>query len=271
MDLPGLYYDQTHVRDRGGQDREGGEKLFAEMLRQRRGGLFAGRHPTLGGMGGHPSPFAGAYSMGPMLGGNTRHGFPPPMGMGMGIGTGMGTGMGDKSMGMGMGMRMSGMPGMGFAMGMDPYVGMGGIGAGPGRPPLGHSPFGHHRRSPFSHASPGPPRAHSFLPQPRHSHLPFSRPRQNPFSSPKVIFDEDDFDDDYRMPPRRSFGRQRRDGFRFAPRYSSRRGAYQPTLFEDSEDEYDDYDGYDDDYEDEDEFEEYIPRRSPYMRLPRGY
>jgi hypothetical protein len=258
MDLPKYYYDETY-RDRGGPDREGGDNLLAEMLRQRQGGLFAGRHPTLGGMGGRPSPFAGAHPMGPILGGYPRHGFPSPMGMGIGAGMGMG---------MGMGMRIGD---KGMAMGINPHIGVGGIGTGPGRPPLGHSPFGHQRRSPFSYGSPGPPRAHSFLPRPRHSHPPFSRPRRNPGSSPEMIFDDDDFDDDYRMPPRRSFGRQKRSGFRFAPLYSSRKRGYQPTMFEEFEDDLDDYDVYDNDYDDEDEFEEYYPRRLPYMRLQRGY
>jgi hypothetical protein len=269
MEVPRYFYDETHLRERGVQDREG-EKLLAEMLKQKQGGLFAGRPPALRGMGGHPSPCVGAHFMGPMPGRCPRHGFPPPMGMGMG----MGIDMGDRSLGMGTGMRLGGMGGMGMAMGMNPHIGMGGIGTGSGQSLFSHSPLRHQRRSPFSYGSPGPPRAHSFLPQSRHSHSPFSRPRQSPFSSPNMIFDDDDFDDDYRMPPRRGVGRQRRSVFSSAPRYSSRRRGYQPIMFEESEDEYDDYDdydGYDDDYDDEDEFEEYYPRRSPYMRLQRGY
>jgi hypothetical protein len=41
--------------------------------------------------------------------------------------------------------------------------------------------------------------------------------------------------------------------------------------FEESDDDYDGYDDYEDDYDDEDELEDYFPRRSPYMRIQRGY
>jgi hypothetical protein len=255
MEVPKYYYDETHLRDHGVPDREGRDKLLAEMLRQRQGGMFAGHHPGLGAMGIHQLPLPRAHPMGPMMGGYPRHGFPPPIGMGMGMGMGAGTGMGDR----------------GMAMGIHPHIGMAGLGTGPGRPMFDHPPFGHQQRSPFSYGSPGPPRAHSFFPQPQHPQSPFSRPRQRPFSSSQMIFDEDQLDDDYHMPPRRGFGRQKRSGFRFVPRYASRRRSYQPSMFEESEDDYDDYDGYEDDYDGEDEFEEYFPRRSSYMRLQRGY
>jgi hypothetical protein len=252
MELPKYYYGTSHLRNNRGHGRERGEKMLVEMLRQRQEGLFGGRRSVLGGRSSHPSPFPGAYNMHPMMGGYPRHGFPPPMGM-------------DMSMSLG---------GMGMGMGMNPYIGMGGIdmggigiGTGPGQPPLGHSPFGHQQHSPFSYGPPGPPRAHSFFSQHRHSHSPFSRSRQRPFSSSRMMFDEDD----YRIPPRRGFGRQMRGDFRFAPRHSLRRRGYQPSMFEESEDDYGDDDSYDDDYYDEEEIEEYFPRRLPYMRLQRGY
>jgi hypothetical protein len=262
-------FDASFFRDNGGLDREGGEKLLAEMLRQRQGGMFGGHHPAMGRMGGHAPPFPGAHPM--MMGGLPRHSVPPPMGpppMGM-------MGMGGMGMGMhpytGMGMGMGG-------IGMKPHIGMGGLGLGLGRPQPGHSPFGHQRHSPFGYASPGPPRAHSFPPQHRHAHSPFSRPRPSPFSTPRMMFEDDDFDDDYRMhiSPRRGFGRPRRSSLRFAPpRQPPRRRSYHPPPsmfeFEESDDDYDDYDDYEDDYDDEDELEDYFPRRSPYMRIQRGY
>jgi hypothetical protein len=264
------YFDASYLRNNGGLDRNGGEKLLAEMLRQRQRGMFGGRHPALRGMGGHGLPIPGAHSM---MGGHPRHSFPPPMEpppmgvMGMG---GMGR-MGGMPMGMGMG--------MGRGIGMNPHMGMGGIemggmGMGIGRHPLGHSPFGQ-RCSPLGFPSAGLPRAHSFLPQHCHSHAPFIRPRPSPFSS-RMMFDElDEYEDDYCLPLRRGFGQSTKSSFRFAPqRQHPRRRSYHPppSVFDhaESDDDYDDYDDYEDDSDDEVGFEDHIPRRSPYMRL-RGY
>jgi hypothetical protein len=273
------HFDASYLRTSGGLDREGGEKLLAEMLRQRQGGMFGGRHPALGGMGGHGSPFPGARST---MGGYLRRGFPPPMGpppMGMMGMMGMGQngvfGGHHPALG-GMGGHGSPFPGTHPTMGGYPRYGF----PPPMGPPpmgmmgLGHSPFGQ-RRSPFGIPLAGPPRTHSFLPQQRHSHLLFARPRPSPFSSRMMFDDFDDYEDDYRMPPRRGFGQPTRSDFRFTPqRQHPRRRSYHPPPsmfeFEESDDDYDDYDDYEDDFDDEDEFIDYVPRRLPYMRL-KGY
>ena len=243
------YYEESCSSGSEGLSRDR-QRMLAEFLRQRQGGMFDGHRPALGGMGGHPPPFLGGHGMGPMMGGYPRHGFHPQMRMGPGMGMPMGLGMG---MAPGIGM------GMGFGMGM-----------GPGRHPFSHAPFGGQRHSPFGYGGPGPPRAHSFLPQHRHGHSPFSRSRHSPFSS-RMFDDEDDFDGDYRMPSRYGPVRRMRGGYRFASRHPSRRRGFRPGLFEDSEDEYDEYDDWDHDFEDEDEYEGYFQRRSPQMWWRGGY
>jgi hypothetical protein len=277
------HFDTPYLRNSGGLDREGGGKLFAEMLRQRQAEMFGGRHPTLGGMRGLGSPFPGAH---PMMGGYSPRGFPPPMGpppMGMVGMMGMWQGgmFGGRHPALG-GMGVRGTPLPGAQPMMDGYPQYG-FPPPMGPPPmgmmgLGHSPFGQ-RRSPFGIPSAGPPRAHLFLPQQRPSHSPFARQRPSPFASRMMFDDFDDYDYDYdydpRMPPRRGFGQPMRSSFRFAPeRQHPRRRSYHPPPsmfeYEESDDDYDDYDDNEDDFEDEDELEDYIPRRSPYIRL-RGY
>ncbi|KAF2821164.1 hypothetical protein CC86DRAFT_459326 [Ophiobolus disseminans] len=270
------YYEESCSGGSDGLGRDH-ERLLADLLRRRQAGMFGGQHPGLGGMGGHhpglgrmgghPPPFMGGQGMHPMMG---RPGFPPPMGMvpsmGMGMSMGMPPGMG---MGMGMGMpRGTGMgmhPGMGMGMGMGPGIGMGmGMGMGPSRSPFLHSPFGH--------GGPGPPRAHFFPPN-RHAHSPFSHShsRQSPFSSRRMFDDDDDYDDDYRMPSRHRHSRQMRGGFRFASRNPARRRGYRPGMLDESDDDFDEYEDYDENFEDEDDYESYVPRRSPQRRWRGGY
>jgi hypothetical protein len=226
------------------------ERLLAHLFRQRRGGVFPGsyQHPALGGMGAHQPPLSGAHGMPPMMGGFPRQGFPPPMGIPPGMGLGMGMGM----------------PGMG------PHMGYMGMGTGLGRPPFGHSPFEHHspferqRPSLFGYGGPGPPRAHPSLPQHHHGCSPFSS---------RTVFEneDDDFGDDYRMPPRRGLGRQMRGGYRFASRHPSRRRGPWRSFSGNSEDDFDDYDEYDDEFGEDDGFEQLFSRQPAQPRWRVGY
>jgi hypothetical protein len=252
------HYDEScsSGSDGYGRDRD---RLFAELFRQRQGGLFSGSHPGLGRMGGHQPGFMGGRGMSPMMGGYPRQGYPSPMGMGMHPGMGMGLGMGGMPPGMALG------HGMGMGMG---------LGISPSRSLFSHSPFARQRHPPFGFNSLGPPRAHSMSLPHRHGYSPFSgpshfsRPRHSPFQHP-IMYDDDDLDSDYDMSRRRSYRRRGmgRDGY--SNRYPTAR-RLRPSMYDDSDDEFDEYGDCDDDFDDEDEFEAYDPRRQRYPRW-RGY
>jgi hypothetical protein len=253
------YYEDSYSSGSDGLGRDR-ERMLAELLRQRQGGMFGGHHQGLGGMGS-PHPFMRGHGTHPMMGGIPRPGFPPPVGMMPGMGLGIPPGMG---MDMGLGMR----PGMG----MGPNMGMN---KGSGRLPFNHSPFRDQRPSPFGYSGPGPPRAHPFFLQNHYDPSPHARPRHHLFSTPRRMFDNDDDDDDYEheypIPARHRHARQMRRGFRFVPRHLVRRRAYRPGMFEETDDEFDEYDDYDDGFEHGDDFEGYMSRRSAQRRWLGGY
>jgi hypothetical protein len=250
------------------------EKILAQILRQRHGGLMGGHSPRLGGIEGHQPPFLGRHGMSPMMGGYPHHSLPPQMGMGPGIGIPMGLGMG-SGMGVGSGLGMSPRLGTRPHTGMSPQlamgleIGMGGMGLC--QYPFGVSSHGRRRHSPFGYDSPGPPRTHSFLLQPRHAYSPFGGARHSPLSPPGMMFGGDeDYDDMYRTPARHHLARPMRpQPFGVPPQRRSRRRDYQRSIFGESEDEYDDYDDYDDEYDEDDILESYFSGHSPHLRTLR--